>query len=210
MTYLELGEYEGDIEEESMTRVQASQKGSILFSPDWETDTLVVSEHYYRRVGDHTQIEKKTFYLSKQNESGAYVLDFSHRGGEQDKIIYYIQGQNGRHIFKLVFGEGVAVYPAAVAVFRYADRDIEQMLTYEETRLLEGILLNKPMYRDSPSCGFTEDVSVRIGEETYCIANDTCPIVYVSGRGMYINLSKEENETLRGLLENYGFIFPCL
>ncbi len=110
MVYLELGEYdEIDLERESITKVQASQKGSMLLYPDWETNELIVSEHYYKRGEDSVSIEKKTFYLSERDEGGAYVLDFSCRGSNEDYIIYYIQGENGKYIFKIVFDEGIAV-----------------------------------------------------------------------------------------------------
>ncbi len=209
-TYLELGEYiGGDIAEESILKVQASEKGSILFYPDWKIDRLVVNEYYHRRSGNDVQTEKKTFYLSEQNESGAYVLDFSCRGSNRDDIEYFVQGQNGNYVFRITFEGGAAVL-SAVAVFKYDDWDIEAELSADDMRTAMKILSNKPMYKDSPSCGFTENVSVRIDGEIYCIANDACPIVYVSGREMYINLSKEENETLRSLLEGYGFTFPCL
>ncbi len=112
MVYLELGEcIGGDLAEESITKVQVSQKGSILFYPDWETDRLIVNEYYHRRSSDGVQTEKKTFYLTRQdlyqNDEGTFVIDFECRESNQDDIEYFVQGRNGNYVFRITF-EGVA------------------------------------------------------------------------------------------------------
>ena len=81
----------------------------------------------------------------------------------------------------------------------------------EEVELLKSIFDGKIMYKDNPACGFSEDISIKFNkEQTFCIACDTCPIVYWKEENKYIKLSEEEKARLYKLLELYDFSFPCL
>lgn len=97
------------------------------------------------------------------------------------------------------------------AVFRYGDSDVSVSISNEHLTAIKAIFNNKVMYRDTPSCGFSEDVAVVLNEsQTFCIARDTCPVVYWKEQGRYISLCKEEKEELYRILEEYDFIFPCV
>ena len=97
-----------------------------------------------------------------------------------------------------------------VAIFRYGDVDITQSITHEDSEAVKKMFNKKNLYSDSPSCGFSENVALIIGDDTYCIACDNCGIIYSVNEDKYFNLSDQENETLRKLLGEYGFTFPCV
>ena len=97
-----------------------------------------------------------------------------------------------------------------IAVFRYGDTDITQILSDEDSVAVRSIFEGKTMVSDSPSCGFSENVSLVIGGDTYCIAYDNCGIIYHVKEDKYFHLSDRENEALRELLGECGFSFPCV
>lgn len=94
--------------------------------------------------------------------------------------------------------------------FIYGDTNMTCRLDHSELEAIKAIFDGKKMYKDNPSCGFTEDVSVTFNEaQTFCIACDTCPIVYWKEKDRYIRLTEEEKTQLYHLLQTYGFFFPC-
>ena len=97
-----------------------------------------------------------------------------------------------------------------IAVFRYGDVDISKPLSDEDTEAIRAIFNGKSLFSDSPSCSFDENVALIIDGNTYCIACDTCGIVYIVEKDEYFSLTDKENESVRDLLCEYGFIFPCL
>lgn len=98
----------------------------------------------------------------------------------------------------------------AEVCFIYENTDALHQLNDEELELLKAVFDDKRMYKDNPSCGFSEDISVKFNkEQTFCIARDTCPIVYWKEKDRYIKLSEEEKTQLYDLLEPYGVSFPC-
>ena len=97
-----------------------------------------------------------------------------------------------------------------VAVFRYGDTDITQILSDKDSETVRNIFGGKTMFFDSLSCGFSENVALIIGGDAYCIACDDCGIVYHVKEDKYFNLSDKENKALRELLGEYGFSFPCI
>ena len=97
-----------------------------------------------------------------------------------------------------------------VAVFRYGDTDIMQILSDEDSETVRNVFDGKTMFSDSPSCGFSENVALVLAGNTYCIACDNCGIVYHVKEDKYFNLSEQENKALRELLGEYGFSFPCI
>lgn len=97
------------------------------------------------------------------------------------------------------------------AIFIYDEEDIEIPLSNDELSILCSIFVNKKMYKDNPSCGFSEDISIKFNDsQTFCIARDTCPIIYWKEKRRYFRISEDEKMQLYCLLENYGFVFPCI
>ena len=96
----------------------------------------------------------------------------------------------------------------AVLTFKYNDNNITVTLNEEETKTVKDIFSNRRLYKDNPSCGFTEDISVRFGETVFCIACDNCPIVKYQDR--YFSISDAERETINLIFKNHGGFFPCI
>ena len=99
----------------------------------------------------------------------------------------------------------------AEVCFLYGNTDELHRLSDKEVESIKTIFNGKKMYKDNLSCGFSEAVSIKFDQEqTFCIARDTCPIVYWKEKKRYIRLSEDEKTQLYNLLEPYGFFFPCV
>ncbi len=96
------------------------------------------------------------------------------------------------------------------AKYIYSDKNIITDLTAEDSKLVTEILNGKHIsIFELPACGFDENVSVIINDNTFCIACDECGTVYYNERNGYISLDDNENEQLRDVLSGYGFEWPC-
>ena len=99
----------------------------------------------------------------------------------------------------------------AEVCFQYGDTDAINQLSDKEMESVKTIFNGKKSYKDNLSCGFSEAVSIKFDDEhTFCIAQDTCPIVYWKEKNRYIRLTEDEKTQLYNFLEPYGFIFPCV
>lgn len=99
---------------------------------------------------------------------------------------------------------------SAEVTFKYID-DASYTILDQELSLIKSIFNGKKMYKDNPSCGFSEDVSIKLdGSHTFCIAQDTCPIIYWKEDNKFFRLREEEKTQLYNLLQKYGFYFPCV
>ena len=97
------------------------------------------------------------------------------------------------------------------AIFIYNGSDITSSLSAQELQIICDIFSNKRMYRDNPSCGFSDNVSLKFNNlQTFCFANDTCPIVYWKEKDKYFKVTENEKKQLYNILQNHGFIFPCV
>lgn len=104
----------------------------------------------------------------------------------------------------------VSIEGEAAVCFRYGENDVSQFLESADRDELAAIADGKRLYRGGPSCGFDEDVSVRFGAQTFCIARDTCPFLYCKEEDRYLKLSEAEKSRLYELPEPYGVFFPCV
>lgn len=99
----------------------------------------------------------------------------------------------------------------AQAFFRYGDTDVSDYLSNSESSLIANMFDGKNTYKDKPFCGFTEDISVRFGDsQTFCIACDTCPIIYWKEKDVFFTITDKEQAQLYDILEAHGFCFPCV
>ncbi len=97
------------------------------------------------------------------------------------------------------------------AVFIHNDVNISHVLSDEEMKIFKKAFSNKFLYRDNPSCGFTENISVQFDKtRTFCFACDDCNGVYWKEKGKYFDLSDNEKTELHNILEQYGFCWPCV
>lgn len=96
-------------------------------------------------------------------------------------------------------------------VFKHNDTSVCMQLSDDDLLLINNLFDGKSLYKDNPSCGFTEDVSLTFnGTEKFCIACDTCPVIFWKNKNKYFSIAEEEYSQLRAVLEKYGFYFPCV
>lgn len=79
---------------------------------------------------------------------------------------------------------------------------VDAKMSAEDAETVKKMFEGKSAYFDSPSCGFSENASIRIGCNTYMPACDGDEIV--EHGFMYFSLSKSENNELRKIMKKYG------
>lgn len=97
--------------------------------------------------------------------------------------------------------------------FVYADKDIHVTLTDEEAaKVIEYLDKNSYGYLLSsiPSCGFSEDVSLKVGDTVFAIARDECSNVKDLSNNNYFDIAPEKMAYIRSLFTKYGGFFPCV
>ena len=90
----------------------------------------------------------------------------------------------------------------------YNDKNISIDLSTDESKLFKDIFNGKRLYNDSPSCGFSKNVSICFDDLFFCVACDKCPIVKLNGK--YFKISEAEQKSLINIFEKYGGFFPCI
>ncbi len=83
----------------------------------------------------------------------------------------------------------------------------------EDFELIKLLFQGKILYKEDGvlSCGFSDSVAIVFDrEKTFCIAQDTCAVVYWKEKDCYFNLFEWEMEKLHSILRAYGFHFPCI
>ena len=83
----------------------------------------------------------------------------------------------------------------------------------EDFGLIKLIFQGKILYKERGdlSCVFSDSVAIIFdNENTFCIAHDTCAVVYWKEKDCYFNLFEWEMEKLHSILRAYGFHFPCI
>lgn len=95
--------------------------------------------------------------------------------------------------------------------FVVGDVNVHERVSDKELSQIKELFIGKSLFRDNPSCGFTADISIEFDDtHTFCFANDGCPLVYWKENNQYFRLTKDEQAQLYGILEQYGFFFPCI
>lgn len=96
--------------------------------------------------------------------------------------------------------------------FVYMDKNISKQLDGGDACFVKEMFNGKWLYKDNPSCGFSDNVSVSFdnGDNIFCIAQDSCPIIYDKSKNKYFKVSEEGILELHEILEKYGFVFPCV
>ena len=97
--------------------------------------------------------------------------------------------------------------------FIYCDSNIQVSLTPEESAKVVDILGGNtydPIWAGIPSCGFDENISLKVGNRTFAIACDTCAHVQDCNNLKYFAISKSDMEYIHKLFESYGGSFPCV
>lgn len=95
-------------------------------------------------------------------------------------------------------------------VYKYAGASVDTQLTDEESEQIISIIDGKELYFDNPSCGFDENVSLRVNGKTYCPACDTCCTVKDCSSGQFFTISQAERDIIEEIFESHGGHFPCI
>lgn len=96
----------------------------------------------------------------------------------------------------------------AKIVYSYDEKNINEDLTKQESDKIYKIFDNSPLAYDSPSCGFTDSVSIKYGFDTFEIACDDCGIVKYKNK--YFNVSDTQIEEIHKIMVAHGAHFPCV
>ena len=97
-----------DWDYDSLPSGPINDKGTLIFTADYDTDTLMVGEDYYRKIGaDSTFIERNTYELSR-NADGKFELQVARKGETQEHAYYFVKGETGVYVFKIIFGNSSA------------------------------------------------------------------------------------------------------
>lgn len=99
-------------------------------------------------------------------------------------------------------------------VFREDGLDICQVLPPEDAQRVKDILSNMTFEDLSffvySGCGFSPDVSIRIGNRIYGMAMDKCANVYSYSSFAYYGISQADRLYIESLFAQYGGYFPCV
>ena len=99
-----------------------------------------------------------------------------------------------------------------ILIYDYFDIKIYENI-YDESAIRElKMLFNGTVIKDSPSCGFSDNISITfIGKNglMLCPALDGCPLIKVGTTDKYLIISQETRTQLDAFLERYGFKFPA-
>lgn len=97
--------------------------------------------------------------------------------------------------------------------FHYADKSIDAQLSKEDLEEIKDMLVRRS-FVDSPACGFSTDVSIRLtdGQRSivFCPACDTCATLQIGDSNRYISVSEKQRDRLDRILAKYGVCFPCV
>lgn len=97
--------------------------------------------------------------------------------------------------------------------FIYEDENISVTLAAEEAGRIRDILDGcsyDSRFAGIPSCGFHENISLRVGNRVFAIACDTCNCIQDLDNLRYFHIPIEDMEYIRSLFEKNGGYFPCL
>ena len=97
--------------------------------------------------------------------------------------------------------------------FIYGDENISVTLAAEEAGQIRDILNGcsyDSRFAGIPSCGFHENISLRIGNRVFAVARDTCNCIQDLDSLRYFHIPIEDMEYIRSLFEKNGGYFPCL
>ena len=98
--------------------------------------------------------------------------------------------------------------------YHYFDKDISVKITDESDILKLKQILNGCLFKDTPACGFTTEISITMtnGSKSivFCPANDGCPLLRINDSSKYIKITDEIRNKLNTVLEKYGMTFPCV
>ena len=99
-------------------------------------------------------------------------------------------------------------------VFIYGEKNINVVLPEDEAakviEILNGNSYDLSFWAGYPSCGFSQNVALKVGNRNFAIACDTCNCVRDGLTLMCFDIPKEDMAYIHSLFEKYGGYFPCI
>lgn len=99
-------------------------------------------------------------------------------------------------------------------IFVYEERNINVTLPGDEAAKAIEILNGNPydlsILVGYPSCGFSENIGLKIGNRLFAIARDGCNCIQDGQNLMCFDIPIEDMEYIHSLFEKYGGYFPCI
>jgi hypothetical protein len=75
-------------------------------------------------------------------------------------------------------------------------------------------LLRGRKFRDSPSCGFSNDISIIAANQeknvVFSLALDGCPKIRINNSNEYISITEEDRTLINAMFEELGVLFPFI
>ena len=89
---------------ENLAWTEMQSSGKLTFSVNWDAKELIVGENYYERTSPDSVVIHQETYTLLPNADGTFELKVLYKNpGEEEKAIYFIQGETGKYGMKIVF-----------------------------------------------------------------------------------------------------------
>lgn len=99
-------------------------------------------------------------------------------------------------------------------VYRYGDISFEEPLSQEQimevVQIINGRRLAPQSLTGLPSCPFSENVAVILGERRFLMAGDDCAVLQDGETGRYFEISNTDRQALEAIFATHGGTFPCI
>ena len=100
-----------------------------------------------------------------------------------------------------------------VLTFIHSEKNINVTLEEDDAEKVISILNGKeydPIFSGTPSCGFDKNITLKVGNRVFAIANDTCPFIQDLNNMRYFNIPEKDMNYIHSIFEKYGGYFPCV
>lgn len=108
----------------------------------------------------------------------------------------------------------VSTNAGVTLIFIYGEDNINVTLADDEAAkvidILDGNTYEPSVLIGYPSCGFNENVALKVGTHRFAIACDTCNCIQDCSNYLYFDIPKEDMAYIHSLFEKYGGYFPCI
>ena len=92
-----------DFDYNDLPCAEIENSAELIIEPNWDTDTLVIGEDYYKNNNGSTQIERKNYTLQKNGDK-KFHLTLTHKNKDKkEEAVYYIEGPEGKYVIKVSF-----------------------------------------------------------------------------------------------------------
>ena len=179
--------FDWDYEHLAWGEMQSS--GKLIFTANWDTDELVVSENYYEKTSpDSTMIHQETYTLAR-NADGKFELNVDYNNpGTEEMAVYFIRDESGsgRYVMKILFRE---INNNSSAGTYIAQNDVQFYLTIGSEGV-KSIELSMP--NSSGGCENADGSLFKKGERIWLENLDD----YADLRGLTITALGENGEVI--------------